>query len=260
MMLQTWPFASVPLLLFLSGFHAAAEEYAAPTITVSGTHSIRVKPDQAILDFTIDSRGQKVTEAAEDNRKRVANVITFARESGIKPESIHTESLQIRPLFTGKLPQQKMQDPFANAPEASKQETITPNGYSVQRRLRIELQRLDRFEDVYQGLIERGVNQVEQIRFQSTKREALQEETRLQAIRNAKRKAEQMVDELGAALEGVQTIDEQGGSRYRSSDPFAAAISEPLGGSPLPSGIAAGEIKIESSVRIVFRMKNTDLD
>lgn len=69
-----------------------------------------------------------------------------------------------------------------------------------------------------------------------------------------------MVDELGATLEGVQTIDEQVGSRYRSSDAFAPAISEPFGGVPLPRGIAAGEIKIESSVRIVFRMKNTDLD
>ena len=260
MLLKTWPFGFALLLILLPTFQAVAEEHAVPTITVTGTHSIRVKPDQAILDFTIDSRGQEVTEAAEDNRKKVASVIQFARESGIKPESIHTESLQIRPLFTGKLPPQKMQDPFANAPSAPKQDAITPSGYSVQRRLRIEVKRLDRFEDVYQGLIERGVNQVEQIRFLSSKKDALEEETRLEAIRNAKRKAEQMVDELGAALEGVQTIDEQGGSRYRSSDPFAAPISEPFGGASLPSGIAAGEINVESSVRIVFRMKDTELD
>lgn len=158
MMLKTWQFASVPLLLFLFSFHAVAEDHGVPTITVSGTHSIGVKPDQAILDFTINSRGQNVTEAAQDNRKRVANVIMFARESGIKPESIHPESLQIRPLFAGELPQQKMQGPFANAPDASRQEAITPNVYSVQRRLRIEVQPLDRFEDFYQSLIERGGN------------------------------------------------------------------------------------------------------
>ncbi|MGI9474266.1 MAG: SIMPL domain-containing protein [Rubripirellula sp.] len=251
----------VALTLASSWLPANDQAPETPKITVTGSNQIRVTPDRAILTAAIESRGVKLDSTAVENDAKVASVTKFLRDSGIRPEAIHTETLQIKPVFAPSSVKQKMQDPFSgqNAAPKSEKDSLVPTGYLVRRQLKIEVERLERFELVYRGLIERGVNEIDGIRLETSKLEILRDEARIGAIRAAKQKAELMVGELGAILEGVQSIDElnSGYARGRGND--AGPFGDPFGG-PLPNGLAAGEIEIVASVRVVFRMKETELD
>lgn len=133
-----------------------------------------------------------------------------------------------------------------------------PIGYAARRSLSITIKDLKSFEDIYRGLIGKGVNDVGGIQFRTTELRKHRDAARLQAVKAAREKATAMAGELGATLSSVQTVTESN-TPVRSSF-IQNSISPVDVFSESNSSVAAGVIEIQARVHVVFRLSNTELD
>ena len=242
--MNRWPLLA---LIIVSPLPAAALDD--PTISVTGTAQISVRPDQVVLTASVESRKEELSEAKQDNDKRIADVVQFLTKSNVDSKDVQTDYINIEPIYR----RVTKSNPFQGTPKQA--DSIPPSGYVVRRGFNIRIRSIDAFEKVYSGLIERGINRVSGIRFETSQLSELQTEARKQSIEDAKRKAELLVKQLDATLAGVQSIQDSSPShRFTAStlgeDPFGAAtVATPL---------SLGEIQVSAKVAVVFRMSDTD--
>ncbi|MDG1875202.1 MAG: SIMPL domain-containing protein [Mariniblastus sp.] len=262
----------IPLLLLLVFATALpcfvmADEGQPPTIKVSGSAEIRTAPDEAVLTFSIESREEKLDDAVNDNDSRIKAVTAFLQDSKVEAKYIRTQVISIRSIFDsenknsawkGQIAQQlpnAAPRPLIVVPD--KQKKIKPIGYIARRQLSITIKDLEAFEDIYRGLIARGVNDVGGIQFRTTELRRFKDEARLKAVRAAREKATAMAGELGAKLSSVQAITENSGSGYMNfsqNNISSAAFNDS------ESSVAAGEISISARVEVVFQLGETSMD
>ena len=234
-----------------------------PTITVSGSAEIRVAPDEAVLTFSIESRETELNQTVKDNDAKIKAVTDFLKSSKVAPKNIRTQVISIRPIFEGPKAYSNFKQSYAipqsnAAPIArpvtrdeKKKSPLKPIGYTASRQLSVTITDLNSFENVYRGLIERGVNSVSGIEFRTTELRKHRDEARLKAVRAAKEKATAMAGELAS----VQTISEEGSPRHSS---FQNSLTPAFASAP--TSIATGVIEINASVRVVFLLGNYKLD
>ncbi len=257
---------AILLLCFAQTAGLADDSKAPPTITVSGSAEIRVAPDEAVLTFSIESRETELNQTVKDNDAKIKAVTDFLKASKVAPKNIRTQVISIRPIFEGPKAyggfKQSYAVPQVNAApiarptgDEKKKSTLKPIGYTASRQLSVTITDLTSFENVYRGLIERGVNSVSGIEFRTTELRKHRDEARLKAVRAAKEKATAMAGELGATLASVQTISEEGSPRHSH---FQNSLTPAFASAP--TSIATGVIEINASVRVVFLLGNYKLD
>jgi hypothetical protein len=242
---------------------------AEPTITVTGDAEIRVVPDQVVISAGVESRAATVSAAAKDNDGKVHDIVEFLKKSGIEDNHVHTEYITIEPVmreprgYSSKAANQ--QAPAQAAPNddlfgsSDEQSSGRPIGYLASRQFAITIVDLKKFETVYKGLIELGVNRVRGLEFQTSELRKHRDQARLDAVKAAREKAQAMSGELGATLASVKTIHENVGggcggqmSQNRVSDLFGGPAAD-------ASTFAAGQIGITASVEVVFVLGDTNL-
>lgn len=236
------------------------------TITVSGEAEMLVVPDEVVITAGIETRAQTVAAATEENAAKISAILTYLQEAGIEDRNVRTEYISIEPILRGPTRYQaKGYAQQSNAPAVSNDPFDTgtepkaeqPAGYLVSRQFAISITDLQKFEDIYQRLVELGINRVQGIAFKTSELRRLRDQARLEAVRAAKEKAQAMAGELGARIASVKTIEEgrrsggYGGYMQNSdSDPFGTPSGD------MPS-LAVGQIAITASVEIVFVLGNT---
>lgn len=260
----THPIQFLACLCVALGACAFADEPSAPTISVSGRAEVRVVPDQVQLRFGLESRAQRLADATSDNEAKVKRVVEFLRRMDVPERNIRTEAIWIGPIYSETVPKAVRQasDPFAQSESSGQSSSdfdpLNPLGYTVRRKFSITTEDLGRFEEIYRGLIEGGVNEIDSIAFNTTKLREHRDRARLDAIRAAKDKAGSLAGELGAELAGVQSITESESGGYGGSQ--NAFFDDPFGGTSDEGTITAGEIQIRATVHVVFRLRSTDFE
>jgi hypothetical protein len=255
---RRWLFTLLTVLLTRS---CVPEE---PTITVVGHAEGRVVPNQVTINIGVVCEAKTVVEAAEANDEKLRDIIEFLKRSGIEEKHYRTYFFsidQIQPRQSAKISrggygskenQHFQTDPFGLGEMV--QIPIEPIGFHVNRRMSIMVVDLKKFEEIYKGLIERGITQVHGIDYQSSEMRKQRDAVRLEAVRNAREKAQAMSAELGVKLASVRTIKESGAARgygETSDDLFGS----PFGEDRHPdSSFAAGQLTISASVEVVFRL------
>ena len=167
-----------------------------PTITVVGDAEIRAVPDQVVITAGIESRAQTVAAASKDNDAKVHSVLEFLEKSGIEKKYIRTDYISIEPIMQydtqysekGQAQRSNAQAPPNGEPfgSNSEQESERPVGYMASRQFAITIADLKKFETVYKGLIELGINRVRGIEFHTSELKQHQDKVRLVAVRAAR--------------------------------------------------------------------------
>lgn len=263
-------FRFMPILICFVATPLLAIDDPMPTITVNGTAEVQVVPDEVILTFSIESREESLNATVQDNDAKIKAVSEFLKASEVEDRHIRTQVIHIRPIFDENNDRPKFRRQSAApmpAPNASQttqlledesEPSIQPIGYIARRQLMVTIQDLAAFEQIYKGLIERGVNDVSGFEFRTTELRKHKDEARLKAIRAAREKANAMARELGASLAAVQTINEESGYGFPQ---FASNVmSTSAGGDQASNTIAAGMIEISASVQVVFRLGEIELE
>lgn len=77
------------------GKYIGREFEAQNTITVSGEGEIYVKPDLALIDFSVVTEAKTVAKAIEDNTKKMNAVIDEAKKQRVQDQDLKTTSFNI---------------------------------------------------------------------------------------------------------------------------------------------------------------------
>jgi len=208
-------------------------------ISVSGSGEIWVKPDLAIIDFSVVTEKKTIEDAMTANTKKMNDTINAIITQGIEEKDLKTTNFNIFPRY-----------------EWIKSEFIEGKrvlvGYEVDQTLEVKVRDLTKIGSIIQSAVNAGANQVGDLQFTIDNQEALKSQARKEAIENAKLKAQEIANQLGVKLVKVVSFNEN--SVVPIFRPYFTdrAIKE-AETTPAPQ-IQTGENKIEVNVSIVYEI------
>jgi uncharacterized protein len=208
------------------------------TITVSGTGDVLAKPDIAVADIAISVEGATAKIAQNDASKKSVAVVDYLKKAGIKEADIKTSSYNIYPQYD-----------YTNGRSAIR-------GYQVTQSLTVKVRDLDKANDIIDGVVTAGANQVNSFSFQIDNPDKLKAEARKKAIEEANTKAKELADELDIDLGHIVSFSESGNDYYPLRYSAAKEAMGMGGASSVPSpDLPTGENEVTVNVSITYQIK-----
>jgi uncharacterized protein YggE len=204
-----------------------------PQINVNGEGKIKVVPDQATITATVDTRGNNATEVKKQNDEQIDLVLKLIKKMNLAPADYKTKRVSLNPVY-----------------DYEKKKTT----YNATQTIEILLRDLSKYDELMEGLVDEGINKVENVVFQSSKLEQYQSEARKMAMKDAKQKAEDYVSVLGQKVGKAITISDNSQNYYPQPmyETMRMAKSESAG--PKET-LAVGEINIVANVSVSFLLE-----
>ncbi|MBL8889119.1 MAG: SIMPL domain-containing protein [Planctomycetaceae bacterium] len=243
----------VVLLSLLSCVSMVRADDPRPSISVSGSARVMVTPDLAVINASVSSRFATLDEAVAHNQKSIEQAIGYLKEMQIDPKHIQASQITIQPIWPER-------DDRNHPPVAAEDlfKMSQPIGYQASREFQITLVDLNKFEQIYSGMIKNGVNVVNSVSFTTSELRQHRDAARIQAVRAAREKATAMAKELDAKLLSVKSIAEAAehrGVSYMQNAVFVAPQADGFEGV-----LAPGQIEVTASVDVEFYLRGESLD
>ena len=205
--------------LILSG--CGVEQAAAPrTLSVSGTGTIAVTPDVAIVRLGVESRADTSDEALSQNSAKTNAVIEALKALGVEDKSIRTESVQLNPRYE-----------HIREPNGRSSQTLV--GYRASNLIRVELSELSNAGSAIDAASKAGANRIDSIGFEVSDPTAALVSAREVAWRDALSQAEQLAGladaKLGKVIQ-VSTHNSTSGPVHEMAFARAAMDAVPVSG------------------------------
>ena len=199
-------------------------------INVFGSSLIRVEPDIASLNFAVSRTQKHPKDAFKEVREASQSVRKYLERAKI--DDVNTSRISISQTYKYASGEQKFL------------------GYTAKVVFHVLLHQLDQMEELLSGLVDAGVNELQDVEFQTTKLKETRADARRQAIGAAREKAENYCNAAGVELGKVIHIED--------------VNPDNLGGreSHVEMGIASkaqafdpGSITVSAAVIVAFRIE-----
>ncbi len=230
--------SSLALLLILCALPAAADEFTTQHITVYGTATLEVAPDQMTWLLTVRTTDPQSERAALAHGSDVAAVLSFLRARGIAETAIQTSRMQLGENWT-----------HGQGPSVR-------DGFFASTDVSFTLAALDAYPAVWTGLSGLAGVTVHGVDLGVADRTVHQSDARLAAVKAARAKAQAIADALGARLGEPLFVEEE--LLENSGMPIQAQFSNLAmsagGAGDAGESVAPGTIPIKARVRASFRL------
>lgn len=217
-------------LLFITMSYAQ-EQKQVPMITVSGEGKVKVAPDQASISISIETKGTKAEEVKRENDKKMDAILKFIKNSNIAKEDFQTQRVSLNPNY-----------------DYEKKK----HNYIATQTVQILLKDLSKYDALMEGLVNEGINRIDNVEFKSSKITQLQSDARKLAIKEAKAKAEDFVSVLGQKVGKAILISDNSQSYHPQPRMYTMKSSVAMDESAPRETLAIGEIEITANVNVNF--------
>lgn len=207
------------------------------TVTVSGSSTMTVNPDQAELYVAVNNQATTADAASSANSQKVNAVMDALMRAGVDKSDMETSSYALYPV-------QKW-DP--------KTEEYIQSGYEARHTLKITTKKIEDVGDLIDTAVKAGANNVNSVSF-SLSDDAKEEYNILvleSAVGNAEDKANALAKSLGKNLGTVVSVSESSVYSVPYSRADFAMEEAKAGGTQ----IAPQDIDYSASVTVVFEIK-----
>lgn len=215
--------------VFVTGF---AQEAPLSLINVTGKGTVKVVPDEVFIKARIEHTGKSPKEVKAQNDKVVNDIMKYLKSQDVPAKNFQTEYIRLSKDYN-----------------YNSKETF----YSANQAISIKLEDLKNYEKIMSGLLESGLNRIDGIMFQSSKKEELESKARKNAILDAQRKASELAGALGQEVGKAHSINESGGGSY--PQPMFKATMMEVAEQDSAETIAPGEMDITIMVNVAFILK-----
>lgn len=212
---------------------AAHAQTPPPAITVSGEATVSVAPDRAEIDGGVTTEAKTAREAGDANARAMTAVLAALKSAGIADADIQTSRLSLQPQMSSARPGGPTQ--------------VT--GYQASNRVTVRLRDVAKVASTIDALVGAGANDIGGIRFTVSQESKLLDDARMQALADARRKAE-----IYAKAANV-----------RIGAPLSIAEDGPGGGPPMPmraafragaaTPVSPGEETLRVTVTVAYEIK-----
>lgn len=202
------------------------------TVTVTGTSSITVEPDNCTLVFSVSTKGKEASQTVQNNSAKINKVQDAIIELGISKDNISTENYSITPEF-----------------RADRQ---TVSGYTVTNRFSVFTKDLPLTGEIVDVSLKNGAL-ISECNFGISDIDIYVKQARTLAVQNAQDAANLIAGTSGAMLGKVISIRE-----IYESDSFLSHKKNKDSENSTASGITVatpGKTKIEKTVAAVYELK-----
>lgn len=220
-------------------------------ITVTGSATINVSPDEVVIAFGVETRAPDLPAAMKANDERVARVIENAKNLGIESRQVQTDYINVSPHYKSSM---------------YETEGVEPDYYQCRKTIVITLRDITKFETLLSTSVEAGANHIHSVDFGTTQPRKFRDEARAMAIKAAKEKAVDLGKQMDQSIGAPIPIEEDQGNSWQSysswwgrrSLGYLSNYSVTLDESPRiedMNATAPGQISVSASVTVVFELK-----
>ncbi|MFV5695399.1 SIMPL domain-containing protein [Flavobacterium sp. LB3P122] len=218
-------------IMFLSMSYAQ-EMKQVPQISVNGEGKVKVVPDQATIVATIETKGNNAKEVKKQNDQKIEAVLRFIKKMNLDPADYKTQRVSLNPEY-----------------DYEKKK----HNYNATQTIEILLKDLSKYDELMEGLVDEGINRIDNVTFQSSKLAQYQSDARKLAMKEAKLKAEDYVLVLGQKVGRAMTISDNSQTFYPQPIRYAAMKTMEMSDAVVPrETLAVGEINITANVSVSF--------
>lgn len=223
---------------------------ASNVISVSGHGEVFAVPDTATFTFSVREEAKQVETAQNTATDKVNEIIDFLTAQGIEEKDIQTTSYNVQPMYDW------IQDTCVNGVCRGGRQTL--RGFEVSQTVTVKVRDTEAAGELLSGIGSRGVSDVSGLSFTVDDEEALQEQAREAAIEEARKKAEELADQLGVDIVRVVGFSE---NSYGYPTPYAygrggvAMDSMAEAQNAKAPSLPTGENKITSDVSVTYEIR-----
>ncbi len=201
-------------------------------ISVNGLGEIKVVPDQATINATVETKGVNAKEVKKINDTQVEAVLKMIKKMNLAPTDYKTQRVALNPQY-----------------DYEKKKT----SYNATQTLEIIVRDLSKYDELMDGLVSQGINRIDNVEFQSSNLGKYESEARKLAMKDAKMKAEDYVSVLGQKVGRAITISDNSQNYRPQPVVYASMMKTEMSDMATPrETVAAGEIKITANVSVSF--------
>jgi len=208
---------------------AQAAERVEKLVTVTGEGTVAAAPDSAVIRLGVSSQGKTARAASDANAREMTVVLAAIKESGVADRDIQTTTLSLQPQY----------DP-------NKTGAARLIGFQANNQVTVKIRDVARLPSVLDRAIAGGANEMSGVEFIVSEQGKLLDKARIEAIADARRKAELYATAAGMKIGRVMAISEDGSAPpQRAFQALRAGAAAPL---------APGEQTLRAVVTVSFEL------
>ncbi len=207
------------------------------TISVSGTGSVRVKPDIATAILGTSKSSAKLPEAKNASDASIAQIKAALKKAGIAEEDIQSVQYQIYRVSA---------NPQAGVREAA---------WKVVHMLQIRTKKPDSIANIIDAAVAAGATDVQNISFSVDSLAKHRTKSRELAVEAAKEKALHLASLLKVNVGEVISVSESGDGYFPMAQMTANMRYDGGEGFSGGSGISGGQIEVNTTTQVVFGIR-----
>ncbi|MCZ7573814.1 MAG: SIMPL domain-containing protein [Ardenticatenaceae bacterium] len=215
---------------------AAAASELTRTVSVSGHGEVQATPDQATVTVGVQSQAATAEAALDENNTKMAALLKVIKDAGVASKDIQTSNFSIFPVYEEKN--------VSNEPPRV-------IGYRVNNQVVVKVRSLDALGSLLDAVVKAGANQIQGIAFGFADPQALLDQAREQAMKDAQRKATQLATLGNSQLGPVLTISEGGVTPPRVV--VERTMVAPAAAPAVP--VEAGESTVTVDVQVTYTLR-----
>lgn len=200
-------------------------------IIVNGEGKVKVVPDQATIAATVETKGNNAKEVKKQNDEKIDAILKFIKKMNLAPADFKTQRVSLNPQY-----------------DYEKKK----HSYNATQTIEILLRDLSNYDELMEGLVNQGINRIDNVTFQSSKMKQYESEARKLAMKEAKLKAEDYVSVLGQKVGRALTISDNSQTYYPQPMYVGMKTMQSNDMSAPRETLAAGEITITATVTVNF--------
>ncbi len=204
-----------------------------PSITVTGTGEVLLKPDLARVDIGVVTQFESASAGVRRNNEAVEKLLGALDEYGIAESDIQTSNFSVAPQYE--------YDRSGQAPRLI--------GYRVTNQVRVAVRRIADLGALLDKVVAAGANQINDVTFAINEAKSFEDTARRRAMADARRKAALYAQEAGVRLGSVLRVEEAADTvaiRQIDFDAVQEARTVP---------IAPGQQTLRQHVRVTFAIE-----
>lgn len=224
-------------------YKKSVNSVATNTMAVSAEGEVVVKPDLAIINFSVVTQGQYPSSVQKINDEKMSIVIQYLKDSGVEEKDIKTTVYSLSPQYDYSWCNNSGSDIYCPAKIVS---------YILSQGVEVKLRDLTKVGEIMGNLPDKGANEISSISFTVDDLDAPKIEARKKAIEKANVKALSIAEAAGVRLGRITNIVE--GTSYVPYPSYATkAMESGLGGGSSPIQTGSNEITVD--VTITYEIK-----
>jgi uncharacterized protein YggE len=219
-----------------------------PTVSVSGHGQVNVPPDTASVSIGIDVIQPTLGEAQEQATAQATAVIEALKGAGIADEDIQTAYFSVTIL----------RDYDADAavgatPELENTDPTQITGFEIVNQLQVTVRDPDMLGALLDEAVTAGANNINGVTFYVDDQTAAASEARVEAVEDARTKAEELAAAAGLTLGSVVSITE--GTLSPMPPPVYAATGDEMAMAEAAVPVESGSSIVSVDVSMTFALR-----